>query len=119
MKIQNIRTFIPSKSLQRSRQFYIDLGFEISWEGEDLVLFGTQENNFFLQNFYVEDWANNCMMQLHVEDLESLYDIAVTLIDQYEGTKIKPIFQADYGKTFHLIDPAGVLWHMTETTNKL
>ena len=114
MKIRNIRTFIPSKDFEVSKQFYIDLGFNITWEGEDLIIFGTKEDNFFLQNFYVEDWANNCMMQLHVEDLESLYAVAETLIEKYEGTRIKSIFQADYGKTFHLIDPAGVLWHMTE-----
>lgn len=116
MKIRNIRTFIPSKDFQISRQFYLDLGFEITWEGEDLVIFGTKEDNFFLQKFYVEDWANNCMMQLHVEDLESLYNVAKPLIEKYEGTKIKPIFEADYGKTFHIIDPAGVLWHMTEVS---
>ena len=53
-------------------------------------------------------------MQLHVEDLDALYEVAVKLIPKYEGTKIKPIFKAEYGRTFHLIGPAGELWHMTE-----
>ena len=114
MKINLIRTFLPSKEFEVSRQFYLDLGFSIVWEGEDLITFGTKTCNFFLQNYYQEDWANNLMMQMFVDDLEALYQKALPLIDKYENTKIKPIFTADYGRTFHLIDPAGVLWHMTE-----
>ncbi|QMS84615.1 VOC family protein [Candidatus Xianfuyuplasma coldseepsis] len=116
MNIKNIRTFIPSKDFEVSKRFYEDLGFEIQWEGEDLIIFGTKEQNFFLQKYYVEEWANNFMLQMHVDDLDALYDICDAVIKRYEGTKIKPIFEADYGRTFHILDPAGVLWHMTQVT---
>ena len=119
MKIRNIRTFMPSKDFDISKQFYLDLGFNITWEGEDLIIFGNKENNFFLQKYYNEDWANNFMMQLHVEDLDALYEVAVKLIPKYEGTKIKAIFKAEYGRTFHLIGPAGELWHMTEVDKEV
>jgi hypothetical protein len=119
MKIKNIRTFLPSKDFDISKQFYLDLGFEILWQGEDLIIFGEEGQNFFLQKYYNEDWANNLMMQMHVEDLEALYTVAEPLIKKYEGTKIKAIFEADYGRTFHLIGPAGELWHMTEVTKKV
>lgn len=118
MNIKQVRTFIPSKDYSVSKQFYLDLGFNLEWEGKDLIIFGSKTHNFFLQDFYVEEWANNCMMQLHVDDLETLYKKAEPLIQKYDNTKIKPIFTADYGRTFHLIDPAGVLWHMTEVTKK-
>ena len=114
MNIRNIRTFLPSIDFERSRQFYLDLGFEIMWEGKDLIIFGTKEQNFFLQNAYVEVWAQNTMVQMHVDDLDQLYLIAEELNRKYEEVKIKPIFTADYGRTFHMLDPAGVLWHMTE-----
>jgi hypothetical protein len=84
------------------------------WEGEDLIEFGSKNHNFFLQDYYVKEWAENCMLQLFTEDLDALYEIAEPLISKYENTKIKPIFTANYGRTFHLIDPTGVLWHMTE-----
>ena len=53
-------------------------------------------------------------MQLHVDDLDSLYEQAILLTKKYKHTKINKIFTADYGRTFHLIGPAGELWHMTE-----
>ena len=40
------------------------------------------------------------------------------IVDKYENTKIKPIFLADYGRTFHLIGPAGELWHMMDASTR-
>lgn len=114
MTIKQIRTFVPSKDFKIAKQFYLELGFEIGWEDDKLIEFGTATQNFFLQDYYVKDWADNCMLQLFTDDIEALYQRAESLIDQYKGTKIKAIFKADYGRTFHLIDPSGVLWHMTE-----
>jgi len=114
MTIHLIRTFIPSKDWMVSKKFYLGLGFELIWQGDDLIEFGTSSQNFFLQNHYVKEWADNCMMQLFTDDLDALYDQAKSLIDKFKGSKIGSIFSAPYGRTFHLIDPAGVLWHMTE-----
>lgn len=115
MNITNIRTFLPSIDFESSKQFYLDLGFTIQWEGEDLIIFGTKSYNFFLQKYYNKDWAENLMMQLHVTDIEEVYAVFEKVYKKYEGCKIKPIFTADYGRTFHLIGPAGELWHITET----
>ena len=114
MNIIQIRTFIPSKDFETSKQFYQDLGFEILWNDQKMATIGTTTQNFFLQDYYVEEWANNFMLQMIVDDLDGLYTKASLLIEKYEGTKIKAIFDADYGRTFHLIGPAGELWHMTE-----
>ena len=118
MNIIQIRTFLPSKDFETSKNFYKDLGFTVTWENHELAEIGIAKQNFFLQKYYQEDWANNLMMQMFVDDLDELYSKAAPLIDKYEGTKIKSIFETDYGRTFHLIGPAGVLWHMTETENK-
>ena len=118
MKIKLLRTFVPSIDFETSIGFYKELGFEERWRNNDLCEFGTKEYNFFLQKGYNKDWAENMMLQLFVEDLDSLYQIAEPLIGKYDNTKIKPIFTADYGRTFHLIGPAGELWHMTETRKK-
>lgn len=115
MIISNIRTFVPSESFIESKKFYSDLGFEILWEGEDLISFGNKDNNFFLQDFYNEEYSKNFMMQMHVKDLDELYIIAKNLSNTYSSVKVNDIFEADYGRTFHLIGPSGELWHMTET----
>lgn len=119
MKIKLLRTFIPTKDFELSIKFYNEIGFKTMWKNDELAEMGTKEYNFFLQKFYVKAWAENLMMQLFVEDLDALYDICEPLISKYEGTKIKPIFTADYGRTFHLIGPAGELWHMTETKKEV
>lgn len=118
MKILQIRTFVPSKDFETSKQFYQDLGLTILWENEELAEIGTESQNFFLQDYYNEEWANNFMLQMFVDDLDQLYKNAELLIKKYEGTKLKPIFEADYGRTFHLIGPAGELWHLTEAKDK-
>jgi|LGOV01.1.fsa_nt_gb predicted lactoylglutathione lyase len=119
MNINQIRTFIPSKDFSLSKQFYLDLGFKTMWQDDNMALFGIKQQNFFLQKYYQEDWANNCMMQMHVDDLEELYHTCVSLKEKYTDIKLKQIFTADYGRTFHLIDPTGVLWHMTEVTKEV
>ena len=118
MNIIQIRTFVPSRDFDISKQFYQDLGFEILWNDHKMATIGTTTQNFFLQDYYVKEWANNVMLQMFVDDLDELYNRALPLMNKYEGSKIKPIFKADYGRTFHLGGPAGELWHMTESQNK-
>lgn len=118
MKIKLLRTFLPSIDFDISKQFYLDLGFQILWQNDELIQFGTEEYNFFLQKYYNKEWAENLMMQMFVDDLDALFKNAEPLINKYDNTKIKPIFKADYGRTFHLIGPAGELWHMTEVQGK-
>lgn len=52
------------------------------------------------------------------DNLDEPFKTAKPLIDKYEGTKIRDIFEADYGRTFYLIGPAGELWHLTEAKDK-
>lgn len=118
MKIKGLRTFVPSIDFEVSKKFYEELGFELLWQNEELCEVGSKEYNFFLQKYYVKEWAENFMLQLFVDDLDALYKKAEPLIEKYEGTKIRPIFDADYGRTFHVIGPAGELWHMTEVTKE-
>lgn len=115
MKIKQLRTFIPSKDFEESIRFYTEMGMEIQYRDDELCIVGQDTRNFFIQKFYVEDWANNMMLQMFVDDLDELYTICEGLVKKYPNTKIKPIFEADYGRTFHLIGPAGELWHMMDT----
>ncbi len=118
MKVKLIRTFVPTIDFETSINFYKEMGFNELWRNEELCEIGTKEYNFFLQKYYVKEWANNFMLQLFVEDLDDLYAVCEKLVTKYEGTKIRPIFEAPYGKTFHIIGPAGELWHMTEVSEK-
>lgn len=114
MRASQIRPFIPSKNFEISKSFYQDLGFKVTYEESKLIILSLGDVSFFLQDAYLKPWAENTMIQLFVDDLEELYKVAESLSVKYENIKLKPIFTAHYGKTFHLIGPAGVLWHMME-----
>lgn len=114
MEAKVIRPFIASLDFEVSKSFYKDLGFTITYDSKDLVILSVKGASFFLQKAYNKVWAENTMVQLVVDDLDEFYKVASSLIDKYPNTKIKDIFKADYGRTFHLIDPAGVLWHLME-----
>jgi len=119
MIVKSIRTFLPSKDFEISKKFYLDLGFEVQWSNDEMILFGCGDVNFFLQKYYNKEWAENLMLQMHVYDLEGLYQVCVSLKEKYEGVLLKPVFETDYGKTFHLIGPSGELWHMTEESGAI
>ncbi len=117
MKIEQIRSFLPSKDFGISKAFYKDLGFNLLWEDEELAVFGEENQSFFLQKYYVKEWAENLMMQLFVLDLEETFNKFQSVAQKY-SVKIIPIFDADYGRTFHIIGPSGELWHITQAKNK-
>lgn len=116
-----LRTFVPSKDLATSRQFYQDLGFNIAWEENDLVCFrlgdGDPAPEFLLQRHYVKDWADNFMMHILVEDLDAwwIHLESLKLPERYEGVRLKAPEDYPWGlREVHLIDPAGVLWHIAQ-----
>jgi hypothetical protein len=47
-----IKAFVPSRDFEKSKQFYLALGFEIPWTSEDLAHVRHGETSFLLQSFY-------------------------------------------------------------------
>lgn len=112
--LHTIQPFIPTIDYDVSKQFYLDFGFELSYEDDSLGLFKKDKVSFFIQRAYEKLWAENTMFQLYTDDIEQMLELAKTLTQKYPMTKHTDITQAHYGKTFHLLDPAGVLWHVTD-----
>lgn len=113
-----LRTFVPSRSYETSRRFYKELGFDEKWTSNELSIFHASESqSFFVQNFYRKEQAENFMMQLMVEDLDAWWThlTSLDLESRYEGVKMKAPHDYPWGlREIHLIDPAGVLWHITQ-----
>ena len=58
------------------------------------------------------------MMNLHVESVDRWYEHiqAARLTDKYPGTRVSAPKLEDWGMiVMHLVDPTGVLWHITQT----
>ena len=109
----SIRAFIGAKNFEVSRRFYSALGFEEKVLDHKMSLFKTGALGFYLQDAYVEDWINNTMIFLEVDDVDRYFTElqALNLANQFEGVKLTPIRSYDWGKECFLHDPSGILWH--------
>lgn len=114
-----ILTIIPSgKDYEKAIQFYLEIGFELDWKSETISILRKDNCRFFLQN-NPNNWAqDNFMMVLEVENLNDWWEKlnGLELPKKYEGVKLKaPEVYAWGKKEIHLIDPCGVLWHISVT----
>ena len=113
---RSLRPFIGSKDFALSRRFYRDLGFEETVLSPDMSVFKIDGQAFYLQDAYVRDWIDNTMLFLEVDDVARHYDelLALDLPAKYEGVRLTPIRNEDWGRECFLHDPSGVLWHFGE-----
>jgi len=116
LKVKEMMTFVPSGSnYELAIQFYQDLGFEVDWKSDELALIRIEAFRFFLQKFENKEMQNNFMMNLEVESVEDWWKKieGLKLKEKYPGIKLKAPETYPWGKKeIHLIDPAGVLWHI-------
>ena len=66
----DLKAFIPAQDFALSLAFYKALGFTLNWQSEEVAEFQVGDGRFLLQNFYHKDWAENCMLQLVVDDAQ-------------------------------------------------
>jgi uncharacterized glyoxalase superfamily protein PhnB len=110
-----IKAFIPATDYETSKQFYQDLGFSLASDYEDEVTYYHFGNSsFLLQNFDKPELANNLMMSLLVEDVDSWYDHVLRsgVIEKYKIRVVPPQDQPWQMRDFVLFDPSGVLWRI-------
>jgi len=69
-KVNAITPFVPAKDYDLSLSFYKDLGFTEVVEIEGAVRLEIDGQGFWLQDRYVQEWADNCMFCLYIDDLE-------------------------------------------------
>jgi catechol 2,3-dioxygenase-like lactoylglutathione lyase family enzyme len=112
-KAKSIRPFIGAKNYEMSRNFYRELGFQESIISADMSLFKTDQIGFYLQDAYVQDWIDNSMIFLEVDDVDRSWKelLALNLTTKYQGVKLTAIREYDWGRECFLHDPSGILWH--------
>jgi len=115
---KSIRPFIGAKDFELSRSFYRDLGFQEAVLTHNLSLFKTNEIGFYLQDAYVQDWVDNTMVFLEVDDADRYWNelSALNLTTKYEGVRLSPVRVDYWGRECFLHDPSGILWHFGEFT---
>jgi hypothetical protein len=116
-KAKSIRAFIGSRDFELSRRFYSELGFSESVLSHNMSYFGVDGSlGFYLQDAYVEDWINNTMIFVEVDNVKRYWEelVALNLPRKFQGVKLIPIKEYDWGSECFLHDPSGVLWHFGE-----
>jgi catechol 2,3-dioxygenase-like lactoylglutathione lyase family enzyme len=117
---EEVRAFLPTRDFNASKAFYETLGFEKAFDG-DVAIFRAGRGGFILQRFYDEGWANNCMMQLVVDDLDAWWAHVETLtLSKRFGVRPPraPAVQPWGLRVAYIFDPVGVLWHIVERVNR-
>ncbi len=115
-KAKSIRPFIGAKNYAVSLKFYTDLGFEEHVISHNMSYFRSEDLGFYLQDAYVKDWIDNTMVFMEVDDVERFWKEleVLDLPSKYEGVRITPIKNYDWGRECFLHDPSGILWHFGE-----
>ncbi len=111
LRIADFKVYVPAKNFELSKRFYTALGFKMSegWGGTaDFELDGHQ---FRLQDYYVQEWANNFMVKIGVDDVEAWHQRAREIAGRsdFDSVRIKPPERVDEWLVLHVTDPSGVL----------
>ena len=115
-KALSIRPFIGAKNYDLSRNFYRDLGFRETILTPKMCLFKSGNLAFYLQDAFVKDWIDNTMVFMEVENVNELYEqlLELDITGKYEGARLIPIREEQWGRECFLHDPSGILWHFGE-----
>jgi len=116
--IEDLRAFLPAKDFATSREFYRTLGFEQVWLSDKLALFKLDRFTFFVQDYFVKEWAENMMLDLRVSDVQAYWSYlqGLELPQRFPGVRLgAPQDDAASGiRRGNLSDPSGVLWHFSQ-----
>lgn len=117
LEIHDVRPFIGAKNFDRSRDFYVTLGWEVMYDAADLRLLTLGSHSFYLQNHFNKTWCHNTMLHVSVFNVDAWYKKISELFSSKKLThgRMKDVIEnRDYGRTFFVWDPSGILIHFTQ-----
>ncbi|MBP3965568.1 MULTISPECIES: hypothetical protein [Paenibacillus] len=118
MKATKLRPFVPSGAdYELAQRFFKELGFECILSVQDISIFRLSEQEFILQNYSNQSFQDNYMMDLIVDDLDAWWTHIQAIMEsgQFPTIRAKEPTVFPWGRReLHLIDPAGVCWHLAE-----
>jgi catechol 2,3-dioxygenase-like lactoylglutathione lyase family enzyme len=110
------RPFLPARDFDLSKRFYEALGFAKVLDG-DVAIFRMGASGFILQKRFQKESAENFMMQLMVDDLDTWWAhvVPLDLPTRFGVPDPKPPAMQPWGlRIAYVIDPSGILWHIAQ-----
>ncbi len=113
-----LRPFVPCDDFDLCQRFYADLGFTRGHHDAQIAIFTCGAFSFLLQNYRWEDAGQNYVVQLLVTDVDAWWArIESSGLAARYGVRTVPPKDEPWGakgaRVIHLIDPTGILWHIT------
>ena len=111
--------FVPSgPDFEVAIAFFAELGFAKQWQHEGLAGLRFGGAYFMLQRIDVPEWQKNQMITYEVDDLEAYWSEidAKSLAARFPGVRTRPPTDFPWGREIHIIDPAGVCWHVRQAS---
>ena len=116
-----IHPFVPSGSdFELALGFFAELGFEKEWRRDSLAGLRFGGAYFMLQDINAPEWQKSQMLTLEVDDLDTYWSEidGKNLPARFFGVRTKPPTEFPWGREVHIIDPAGVCWHVRQAAAK-
>ena len=118
-KIRAFRPFLLAKEFETSLRFYKTIGFNAFLLGDTLAELSLGTHAFLLQGYYVKEWAENTVMHVLVNEVDTWWrhinslDLSTKFgVQPPAAPRVEP-----WGLTVaYVFDPSGVLWHFAEQT---
>ncbi|MGY6501010.1 MAG: hypothetical protein ACXIVQ_08990 [Acidimicrobiales bacterium] len=115
LEVDDVRPFVPARDIARSRRFYSALGWATIWTDGSMDLLERGAHRFYLQDFYVKEWAENFVLVVMVADPIAWHQYVATVLadgDYGDARVTEPVVE-EWGATVtHVWDPSGVLLHI-------
>lgn len=109
--------FVPSgRDFERAIAFFGELGFAVAWRAGDMAGLRFDAAYFILQQIDIPVWQENQMLTIEVDQLDAYWrHLASKELEQrFPGVRIKAPEDYPWGREVHIIDPAGVCWHVRQ-----
>jgi hypothetical protein len=116
MKFLSLQPFVPSgDNFESSKQLFVELGFNISWDSDGYVGFERDDCKFILQNFDNREFAENFMLTVGVDNVDEFRkQVMEKKLPEKFGIRIGEASDMPYGREVNIIDRAGVCWHFVQ-----
>jgi hypothetical protein len=113
--------FVPSgPDFATSLTFFAEIGFAAAWRREGLAGLRFGDAYFLLQDIALPAWQENQMLVYEVDDLDLYWSelAALDLPSRYPGVRLRPPVDFPWGRELHIVDPAGVCWHVKQAPGR-
>lgn len=115
----DVKIFVPAKNFALSLKFYCALGWKLNWQHEDtLAELELANSRFFLQNYYIKEWAENFMLYITVRDSSYWFKCVQNVLEEQADlraiVKLQKPKTLPHAKVTFVHDPCGVLLHFAE-----